>query len=113
LTDTPVVESYRVAVKSVTQAREGGDVSESFDGRRPHDPNDERGGGGPGGGPDKWTTTRYSPGELRREQDSQAAEHQPAPQEAAPEAAGPAEPDAAMPAGTDPAPPEQENQPVH
>jgi len=43
-------------------------VSESFQERPSHDPNDTRGGGGPGGGPDKWPTTDYRPGSLRGDQ---------------------------------------------
>ena len=40
-------------------------MTEWQEGRRPHDPNDPRGGGGPAGAPDSWDTSNPRFGPLR------------------------------------------------
>jgi hypothetical protein len=77
-------------------------MTESYDGRRPHDPNDIRGGGGPAGPPDSWDTSNpkwgplrdgepqviYPPGHPRHPSNQSANE----PEGAAPQPAEPMEP---------------------
>lgn len=43
---------------------------EHAEGRRPHDPSDIRGGGGPAGSPERWPTSRRQLGPLRSQEES-------------------------------------------